>query len=71
MVVGSWVGPQDPDAFVWIRRFDDEADRERFAEAAHRTDEWRTNWLPRIREFIDLDANVITLLNPTAKSVVR
>jgi NIPSNAP protein len=35
-VVGSFTVVGDEDTFVWIRRFDDAADRERILDAVHR-----------------------------------
>lgn len=35
-VVGSFTVAGDEDAFVWIRRFEDAADRERILDAVHR-----------------------------------
>jgi hypothetical protein len=35
-VVGAFTVIGDEDAFVWIRRFEDEADRERVLDAVHR-----------------------------------
>ncbi|NGY62582.1 NIPSNAP family protein [Lentzea sp. NEAU-D13] len=34
-VVGSFTAAGDEDTFVWIRRFDDAADRERVLDAVH------------------------------------
>ncbi len=34
-VVGSFTGLDDEDSFVWIRRFEDDADRERVLDAVH------------------------------------
>lgn len=71
VVVGSWVGEQDPDLFVWIRRFDDEADRVRFYEAVRLEGGWATYFLPRIDAMIDRQQSVVTRLTPTARSVIR
>ena len=70
-VVGSWVGEQDPDLYVWIRRFDDEAERTRIYAAINQSDRWQTYFLPRIDEMIDRDQNVVTRLTPTPRSVIR
>jgi NIPSNAP len=35
-VAGSFTALDDEDVFVWIRRFEDAADRERVLEAVHR-----------------------------------
>jgi hypothetical protein len=35
-VVGAFTAVDEPDSFVWIRRFEDAADRERILDAVHR-----------------------------------
>jgi hypothetical protein len=35
-VVGTFTAIDDADAFVWIRRFEDDADRDRILETVHR-----------------------------------
>ena len=37
---GSWVGEEEEDLYVWIRRFDSEAERERLYEAVYQSDTW-------------------------------
>ena len=35
VIVGSFVSPDEDDLYVWIRRFEDEADKERLYEAVY------------------------------------
>jgi hypothetical protein len=71
VIVGSFVGDEDPDLFVWIRRFDDEQHRERLYQAVYESDRWKEEIAPRVPEMIDREATVITRLNPTPRSVIR
>lgn len=71
VVVGSFVGESDDHTYVWIRRFDDEAQREQLYKAVYESDEWKTVITPQVSEMLDRSRNVITRLNPTPKSVIR
>jgi hypothetical protein len=72
VIVGSFVGEEEgSDLQVWIRRFEDEQERERLYQAVYETDRWQNEILPRVRELIDREKMVITRLVPTPKSVIR
>ena len=71
VVVGSFVGEDEDDLYVWIRRFDSEAERERLYEAVYESDYWKNEIAPRIPEHLDRDRHVITRMEPTGKSVLR
>ena len=71
VVVGSFVGEEEDDLYIWIRRFDSEAERERLYEAVYESDHWKNEIAPRIPEHIDRDRHVITRMEPTGKSVLR
>ena len=70
-IVGSWVGEEDDDLFVWMRRFDDEADRERLYTAVYESDEWKNNLGPQASELLQRGKSIITRLNPTPRSALR
>ena len=71
VVVGSFVGETDENIYVWIRRFADEAERERLYKAVYETDYWRQEVAPQAGEMLDRSQTVVTRLNPTPKSVLR
>jgi hypothetical protein len=68
-VVGSFTVSDDENAFVWIRRFDDTAARERILDAVHRH--------PRCPAVVDTvsalteDLASTVRLEPTAGSTLR
>src|SRR6059058_2732038 len=63
VVVGSFVGEEEgSDLFVWIRRFEDEEERERLYEAVYESDHWKQEIAPRVPEMVDRDRHVITRL---------
>jgi hypothetical protein len=71
VIVGSFLGEEDADLYVWIRRFEDEQERERLYEAVYESDRWKDEIAPRVPEMIDREKTVIRRLTPTAKSVMR
>jgi hypothetical protein len=71
VVVGSFIGQEEDDLYVWIRRFDSEAERERLYEQVYQSEHWKTAIAPRVGEMIYREKSVITRLEPTPKSVIR
>lgn len=71
VVVASFVAEEEPDLYVWIRRFADEADRVRLYEAVYQSDEWKNVLAPKVGELMDRERMHITRLNPTPKSVMH
>ncbi len=71
VIVGSFVGEQEQDLYVWIRRFESESERERLYEAVYQSDEWLNNIGPKIPDMLDRDKIVVTRIEPTAASVIH
>jgi len=66
-IVGCFIVPDDPEAFVWIRRFDDEAQRKMQYDAVYKSAEWLEKIKPQIDEMLIRERMKITLLEPTDK----
>lgn len=71
VVSGSFTGEKDEDLYVWIRRFETEAEREALYAAVYQSDEWKNVIGPKIGEMLDRDRIVVTRLEPMPKSVLR
>jgi dTDP-4-dehydrorhamnose reductase len=71
VVVGCFVGEQDEDQFVWMRRFDSEEDRVRLYKAFYESEHWKNTLSPRVGELIDREQIQVIRLQPTPKSVLR
>jgi NIPSNAP len=67
-ILGSFVGEQEDDLFVWIRRFESEEDRLRLYKDVYESAEWKEKIAPKIPEMMNRERIVVTRLNPTAKS---
>jgi NIPSNAP protein len=71
VICGSFVGEEDPDLYVWIRRFDSEEERERLYEAVYQSDHWKNVIGPRVGELIDREQIKVTRVEATPRSVLR
>ena len=71
VVVGSFIDEEDPEGYVWIRRFASEQERELVYEKIYTSDRWNTEILPAVAEMVYREKSVISRLNPTPRSVIR
>lgn len=71
VVVGSFVGEQEDDLYVWIRRFENEEDREAVYAKVYQSDTWVNEIAPVTNEMLDRERIQVTRLTPTPKSVIR
>ena len=70
-IVGSFVDEGDPDVYVWIRRFDSEAERERLYAAVYQSDEWQNELSPLASDLLHREQIEVTRLIPTAASALH
>ena len=71
VVSGSFVGEEEEDLYVWIRRFDSEEQRERLYEAVYESDTWKNEIADKVGSMMLRDKTVVTRIEPTPKSVIR
>jgi len=71
VIAGSFRGEQDDSTYVWLRRFESEAERERLYAEVYESNEWKQEISPRVGELIDRSAIEVTRLVATPKSVLR
>ena len=71
VICGSFRGETDPSIYIWLRRFESEAQREALYKAVYETEYWKTEIAPRVPEYLDRPGNVITRIIPTEKSTVQ
>jgi hypothetical protein len=71
VIVGSFVGEEDKDLYVWIRRFESEEERERLYRDVYQSDEWKNVLGPQVGELIDREQIKVTRIEPTPRSIVR
>ena len=71
VIVGSFVGQEDQDLYVWIRRFASEEERVQLYQAVYQSDRWKNEIGPRVGELIDREQIKVTRLDATPKSVTQ
>jgi hypothetical protein len=71
VVTGSFTGETEEDLYVWIRRFESEAEREALYAAVYQSDEWKNDMGPKVIAMMDRDRAEISRLEPMPKSVLR
>ncbi len=71
VITGSFRGEDDDSVYVWMRRFESEADRERLYAKVYQSDVWKNDIGPRVGELMDRDAMQVTRVVPTAVSVAQ
>jgi hypothetical protein len=71
VICGSFVGEEDKDLYVWLRRFESEEERERLYEDVYQSDVWKNDIGPRVGDLIDREQIKVTRIEATAKSVLR
>ena len=71
VILGSFVGQEEDDLYIWVRRFESEEERVKLYEAVYESDYWKDEMAPRVPEYIDRERTVVTRMEPTGKSVLR
>ena len=71
VICGSFQGESDPSVYVWLRRFENEAEREALYKAVYDSEFWKTRIAPRVPDYLDREKIVVTRIVPTGKSTMR
>jgi hypothetical protein len=71
VVLGSFVDEEQPDIYYWMRRFNDEAERERLYAAVYDSETWRNEIAPKTGEMLKREMIVVKRIVPTSRSVVQ
>ncbi len=69
-IVGSFVAEENPDIYIWIRRFASEEERVALYQAVYESDTWKNDIGPRIPELLDRESIEVTRLIPTQVSAI-
>ena len=71
VITGMFRGETDDSAYVWLRRFESEAERVALYKAVYETEFWKTTITPKVTECLDRTGIVVTRIVPTAKSTAQ
>src|SRR5258706_15090224 len=71
VITGSYRGETDDSVYVWMRRFESEAQRETLYKAVYESDHWKKEIAPRIPDLLDREKMVVTRITPTTRSTAQ
>lgn len=71
VVIGSFRGEEDPNLYVWVRRFDSEEQRKKLYEAVYESDTWKNELTDRVGDILIREEIKVHRLSPTPRSVIR
>jgi hypothetical protein len=71
VILGSFVGEEDPSVYVWIRRFENEGERKRLYDLVYQSDYWKNDLSPRVGALIDREQIKVQRIVATPHSVIQ
>lgn len=71
VIVGTFVGEQEDDLYVWIRRFENETERERLYAEVYQSDFWKNEIGPQVPQMLDRTKIQVTRMEATLRSVIQ
>ena len=71
VVVGSFVGQEEKELYVWMRRFESEQERKKLYKKVYESETWLREINPRVDQMLDRKRMVVTRLEATSKSILR
>ena len=71
VILGSFVGQEEDNLYVWIRRFASEAEREQLYKAVYESDHWKNTIAPKVPEMLDREQIKVTRIEATPKSGIQ
>jgi hypothetical protein len=71
VITGNFVGQEEDDLYVWMRRFESDEERDRQYAAVYQTDHWKEKIAPRIPELMDRTRMVVRRIEATPGVAVK
>lgn len=71
VIAGSFRGEGDDSVYIWIRRFESEAERERLYEAVYKSDHWINKLSDRVGQCINRETIKVQRIEPTSRSILQ
>ena len=68
VITGSFRGETDASVYVWMRRFESEAERAQLYATVYQSDFWKNTIAPKVTELIDREAIKVQRIVPTRLS---
>ena len=67
----SFAAENDPTVYIWLRRFEDEADRARLYDEVYESERWKSDLSPKIGALLVREESIIHRLTPTRLSPLQ
>ena len=71
VICGSFRGETDDSVYVWLRRFESEAQREAQYAAVYESDTWQNEIAPQVGDLIDREVIKVQRIVPTSRSTAQ
>ena len=71
VILGSFTGEEEDDLYIWIRRFESEAQREKLYAAVYESDRWVNEIGPEVPKMLDRSKIVVRRIEATPRSVIQ
>jgi len=71
VVVGTFVGQEEKDLFVWIRRFESEPERKKLYKKVYESETWLKRIKPEVDKMLIRPRMVVTRLEATPRSIIH
>lgn len=68
---GSYRGEEDDSVYIWIRRFESEAQREQMYKDIYESDTWKNTIAPQVVELMDREAMIVHRVTATGRSPMQ
>ena len=70
-ILGSFTGEEEDDLYIWIRRFESEAQREKLYAAVYESDRWVNDIGPKVPQMLDRDKIIVRRIEATPRSEIQ
>ena len=70
VIVGTFADVPN-NRYIWIRRFENEEEKEALYAATYKNDYWQNEIGPKITDYIDRDGMVVDILTATPRSFMQ
>ena len=68
VICGSFRGETDESIYIWLRRFESEAQRVALYAAVYETEYWKTKIAPKVPDCLDRSGMIVSRVVPTPRS---
>ena len=70
-ILGSFVGEEEDDLYIWVRRFESEEQREKLYAAVYESEYWVNEVASKIPDMMDRSRIVVRRIEATPRSVIQ